>query len=309
MSILLTGVGSNGSIPLLDLYPGARAAYSYSRKLRLAYSGNCIEAFDSTTTTTQNIGFSGGAINEAAILSFGGVHDIRSKTLYDQSGNGLNLAYSVVASLPRVANTGTVEKINNKVAGNWFNANIKLAGGSAADWKFLHTISHTIYFVVKIGTSSNPGVAYPLMGTNAGTSANNGMYLDYQDNGGANDRIQHFVGNASGAAVTSPVNNTSANGVISANTLHVVSIVCDPTNVTASARSKIRIDGGAAISNNTNTAAINNVDPAFAIDIGGYGNSSGLVGSVCEAIFYPFAQTPTDDTNIINNLKAFYGIS
>lgn len=294
--------------PLLDMFPGASMAYSYSRKLSSSYAGSCIEAYGITSGLTQNIGFDNNEFDEAALLSWGGAQDLRSRTLYDQSGNAKDLAYSVVAFLPRVANLGVVEKVNSKVSGNWTSAGSQLIG-VAADWKFLHVSAHTIYMVVKIGTAANPGVAYPLFGTNNGTTGNNGVYFEYQDDGANNDKFRHIVTNASGAIGTSPVNNSSANGAITANSLHVLSFVCDPSSGTASVRSQVSVDGGAAVSNNTNNAAVNNVNPPFGMQLGGYGNNPALVGSVSELIFYPFTQTPTDNTSIVNNIKTYYGIA
>jgi len=57
---------------VLDTYTGAQIAYSF-RKLRSAYSGNCIEVRRSSDNTTQNIGFVANVLDEVSLfyLMFG----------------------------------------------------------------------------------------------------------------------------------------------------------------------------------------------------------------------------------------------
>ena len=76
---------------LLDTYPSATIAYSV-RKLRTAYSGQCMRIKRSSDSTESDIGFDGaGYVDTAAISSFAGAGDCGAVTWYDQSGNGYNL--------------------------------------------------------------------------------------------------------------------------------------------------------------------------------------------------------------------------
>jgi len=100
---------------LLDDYPTAKIAYSF-RKLRSAYSGNCIEVRRSSDNTTSNIGFVNNVLDEAALLSFVGAGDGFVKTWYDQSGNANNLTAASDAAQPRIVTSGVVEKQNGKTA-------------------------------------------------------------------------------------------------------------------------------------------------------------------------------------------------
>jgi len=57
------------TVPLLDEYPGAAAAYSF-RKLRTAYTGSVIRVRRSSDNTEQDIGFSGENLNTSSLTSF-----------------------------------------------------------------------------------------------------------------------------------------------------------------------------------------------------------------------------------------------
>ena len=62
--------GVTGTL-LLDLYPGAAAAYSL-RHLRTAYTGSAIQVRRSSDDTLQDIGFVDGNLDTASLLSFVG---------------------------------------------------------------------------------------------------------------------------------------------------------------------------------------------------------------------------------------------
>ena len=98
----------SGAAPLLlDLYPGAAAAYSV-RKLRTAYTGNAIRVRRSSDNTEQDIGFSGANLDTAALTSFCGSGNGFVTTWYDQSGNGNNATQTTAANQPQIVSSGSV---------------------------------------------------------------------------------------------------------------------------------------------------------------------------------------------------------
>lgn len=109
---------------LLDAYPGAAAAYSV-RKLRTAYTGNSIRVRRSSDNVEVDIGFIGNNLDTAALSAFCGAGNGFVTTWYDQSGNSRNVTQSTAASQPRIVNSGTIDKINNKNS-LYFNSNYKL---------------------------------------------------------------------------------------------------------------------------------------------------------------------------------------
>lgn len=104
---------------LLDAYPGAAAAYS-TRLLDTAYSGAALRVRRSNDNAEQDIGFSGGNLDEAALTAFVGTNSAFVTTWYDQSGNARHATQTTAANQPRIVNAGVVDKRNGRV-GPWFN--------------------------------------------------------------------------------------------------------------------------------------------------------------------------------------------
>jgi hypothetical protein len=102
--------------PLLDDYPGASVAYSL-RKLRTAYSGNCIRV-RRTDLTEQDIAFnSSGQLDTTALLAFVGTGALDNgfvTTWYDQSGNGNNVRQTTAIRQPLIVSAGVVNVLNGK---------------------------------------------------------------------------------------------------------------------------------------------------------------------------------------------------
>ena len=100
---------------LLDTYTGAAAAYSL-RKLRSAYSGNCIRVRRSSDNTEQDFGFVNNVLDTASLLTFCGAGNGFVTTWYDQSGNTKNTTQSTAANQPRIVNAGSIDLVNSKPA-------------------------------------------------------------------------------------------------------------------------------------------------------------------------------------------------
>lgn len=105
---------------LLDLYPNASVAYSL-RKLRTAYTGNCIRVRRSSDNTEQNIGFVGNDLDTTSLLSFVGAGNGFVTTWYDQSGNGINANIATASFQARIVNNGSLEidSLTNKISPLW----------------------------------------------------------------------------------------------------------------------------------------------------------------------------------------------
>jgi hypothetical protein len=116
------GFDKAGSTPLLlDLYPGAAAAYSV-RKLRTAYTGSAIRV-RRTDLTEQNIGFtSAGNLDTTALLAFTGTGALDNgfiTTWYDQSGNARNTTQTTALSQPQIVSSGSLILDNGKPCISW----------------------------------------------------------------------------------------------------------------------------------------------------------------------------------------------
>lgn len=111
---------------LLDVYPGAAAAYSL-RKLRTAYTGNCIRVQRSSDNTQIDIGFINNVLDTSTLLTFCGAGNGIILVWYDQSGFGNNLTQIQPGSLgvpPTIVNAGSLYLINGKPTAFFNNFNI-----------------------------------------------------------------------------------------------------------------------------------------------------------------------------------------
>lgn len=98
---------------LLDTYTGATVAYSL-RKLRSAYSGNCIRVRRSSDNTEQDFGFVNNILDTASLLTFCGAGNGFVTTWYDQSGNANNATQTTAANQPQIVSSGALLSINSK---------------------------------------------------------------------------------------------------------------------------------------------------------------------------------------------------
>jgi hypothetical protein len=106
---------------LLDLYPNVTSSYSL-RKLRTAYTGNCIEVRRSSDNALQNIGFVNNELDTASLLSFVGAGDGFVRTWYDQSGQGRDSVQTDNTKQPQIVLNGNTYLSNGKVAINFTSA-------------------------------------------------------------------------------------------------------------------------------------------------------------------------------------------
>jgi hypothetical protein len=103
------GINSGGGItPAEVLYSTANSVYSL-RKLNPYYTGQCIRIRRSNDNAETDIGFVGKDLDTATITSFVGANSAFVTTMYNQSGNGLNLTQTTALNQPRIVNAGTIE--------------------------------------------------------------------------------------------------------------------------------------------------------------------------------------------------------
>jgi hypothetical protein len=108
---------------LLDLYPGAAAAYSL-RKLRTAYSGSAIRVQRSTDNAQTDIGFIADVLDITTLLTFCGVGNGFVRTWYDQSGNNNNAEINPSGpQAPKIVISGVLQTQNGKPCLRFFQTN------------------------------------------------------------------------------------------------------------------------------------------------------------------------------------------
>ena len=102
---------------LLDVYPGAAAAYSL-RKLRQNYTGPAIRVREETRQDEQDIYFDAhGNLDTIALHKFkGDATRLRVITLYDQSGNSRHATENTSDKRPIIVEGGNTVEVNNRPA-------------------------------------------------------------------------------------------------------------------------------------------------------------------------------------------------
>jgi hypothetical protein len=110
----LIGSESFDFIGVLDLYPNAKAAYSF-RKLRNAYTGSAIRVRRAVGSPSEkDIGFFNNELDVADLESFCSGTNGFVTTWYDQSGNAINASQTTAANQPQIVSSGTVLTLNSK---------------------------------------------------------------------------------------------------------------------------------------------------------------------------------------------------
>jgi PKD repeat protein len=142
---------------LLDLNPGAAAAYSV-RRLSSTYTGAAIRVRRSSDNTEQDIGFSGVNLDETALTTFVGAGSGFVTKWYDQSGNGNTGNQTVAAQQPRIVNSGIIEIQSGKPTlqylGNYF-FNLTNTLSITASWSVFQTLGRANTGISMAGFGSN----------------------------------------------------------------------------------------------------------------------------------------------------------
>jgi hypothetical protein len=269
---------------LLDLFPSASVAYSL-RKLRTAYTGNCIRV-RRTDLTEQDIGFnSSGQLDTVALLSFVGTGALNNgfvTTWYDQSTNGNNSTQATAVSQPRIVNGGVIEAVNGKSALNWTNGlNQRL------------TVNFT--------NIPQPISFFSVSKLSAASVINASVLFD-------SFNLNQFVFYNKGT-VESPINNLSfAAGVLTnfglsnTNQNNYNAIINGANSTLYQSNNVVSAQFNSGV-NNLSGLSVGNVRGNPNVIVGGYDWS----GQIQELIIYPSNQS-TDRSNIVTNIDNFYGL-
>jgi hypothetical protein len=265
------GAGAPPATLLLDDYPNAAAAYSL-RKLRTAYTGNCIVVRRSSNNDTLAIGFSGNYLDTAALKTFCASTDCFVRTWYDQSVNGRNVAQTTNANQPRIVNAGVIERRNGQCTVFFDGTNDVLR-------------------ITGLSSISAPVTTFTVHTYQAGTSA-----YPYVYDHGTDDFI--FDDNADPGFVIRIFNGAALISNIGAiNTQYLTYALFNTT-------SSVLTINQSTFTGSTGTKT------GEAISLGGRGASSSgtfLNGNIQEFITY-FSNQSANQANIRSNINSFYNV-
>jgi hypothetical protein len=265
--------GITTTTPLLDTYPSAAAAYSV-RLLRTAYAGSAIRVRRSSDNAEQDIGFSSGNLDTSSLLSFVGANNGFVTTWYDQSGNARNATQSTAVNQPQIVSSGTILTENSKPSVR-FNGSYMIITSV-----LLNSTNLSCYYVTLPKTTYTFGGIF----TNKSFGVDNSNAINFLNSG----KID-LVYNGTFAFVTQLNVQTS---------LFQGTALWDSTNITLRTNSvqdgTVAKLGGQVFSTQT--------------WMGSYRQQTTNLGnfSMPEVVLYQSDQS-ANNTNIENNLKAYYG--
>jgi hypothetical protein len=299
---------------LLDQYSGAAAAYSL-RKLRTAYTGNAIRVRRSNDNTEQDIGFVGNDLDTASLKTFVGANSGFITTWYNQGDSAsLDLTQATAASQPRIVNAGTIERRNTKPSIFFDGSNDRLAqSGLTARiiMRFLYNAGLSAVFAVnQTGTTSNPNNLQALIDQPNISTTESGYFLLFDDRSTSSRNNVIWSGVTRSAINTYVSENILNNDSYTPNQLNLIANLLDNGNATAAQRSKIYINNGSEIANNTATGtALNGYDipSVFTIGTRRAATSNFMTGYFSEILFYNSDQS-SNRTEIQNNINSYYAI-
>jgi hypothetical protein len=267
---------------LLDLYP-ATAAFSV-RKLRTAYTGACMRVRRSSDNTEQDIGFSGGELDTASLLSFVGANNGFVVTWYDQSGSN-NITRPVLSQQPKIVSSGVVDSKGLKPSISFDGSDDVLVYSSP----IVALNSGSQFSIFNVHHSNLLNTIRTFWTTSTGGSAN--QMRGFGDTRNIASPINFFVNNSGGtgfsATLSTTRNNTDQRLQVS---------VMDSGNVMRG------FDNGATGGTATYTGTYaNNI-----LQLGNGANGA-LNGGVQEFIIFDTNQL-ANRTAIETNINTYYGI-
>jgi len=174
---------------LLDLYPADFALSLF--KIRTAYTGYCLRVLRDSDNATLDIGFVGGVLDTATILSFVGAANGYVNRWYSQIGSNYALS-NVVVDMPRIVNTGVLETLNSKPC-LYFN------GTSASMFLNVSEVVNTDFSVFSYGKRFASGSMFSPLLTSSATTL-----MQFIDN-------NYYLINSAGFNVSSSTDTTVVN--------------------------------------------------------------------------------------------------
>jgi hypothetical protein len=273
---------------LLDLYPNAATAYSV-RKLRTAYTGNCIRVRRSSDNAEQNIGFVNNELDTTSLLSFVGAGNGFVTTWYDQSTNGFNVAQTTAARQPKIIDTGNLILENNKptlsfIAQSLFILNKNLLNNISA------------YSIFNVSKSNSSLVSSKILCRIAFAGSTSRAVIDY---GGATQ----FRYSLSGRRLSSDPFQTITSNTNNTNQVILTSIINHINTSSILYENTLQVAQNLSYQTSGNTQNLNSD-----LSIGAStGNLSSFNGNIQEVFIFEVDQS-TNKTGIETNINSYFNI-
>ena len=261
---------------LLDLYPGAVAAYSL-RLLDTAYTGDVIRVRRASDSAEQDIGFDvDGDLDTSALATFCAGTNGFVTTWYDQSGGGNDATQTTTANQPKIYDSVTGVDLDNAKPSISYDTTDILQASIA--------ISHVplSVFIVQSGPATQADITFDL-----GTTSSGLEYTRLQSNAGAGQVQQIVVRSVANGIASTSVSDDFDQGLVT-----IISRAVDDRS--------IGVNGGTFVNLSTSVTTVNSTF----LKLGGQPTEQ---IKQQEIILYPSDQS-ANRAAIEANINEFYGI-
>ena len=240
---------------ILDSVSGSQSAWSVCRQLKTGITSP-IRVRRSSDNAEANISFAFGSINMSSLTSFIGSSSAYITTIYDQSGNGRHLTQTVNANQPRIALNGVLDMYNNKLTAYAESTSTTMSVASSTGmFNFFHNGTNSSLFgVASYNSSVNDTILFTTQASTTGSNPYNATGVRLYLTPTLNFSLR--VGKSRVADSLIPVLSTGLTpspAFITARQ-YLYSVYIDADNATAASRSSLYVNGGSALTGNTNTA-------------------------------------------------------
>lgn len=225
--------------------------------------------------------------------------------------NGSNQITTLKSILPGPTGqdfTATAGGIILDSDGMTFDGTKALSHATSTYWNFMSfsgagesDLNYTMYFKIKMGTSSNPNAAYGVIGNNGTSAGNKGVALFYDDRVStpASDRIAFRISKGSAGLII----DFSNDNVITPNAFHVICIEVDLSQATNNNKVKLYVDGSLISTTVTTYNTGISSPPTYNMQIGATGNNTIIfIGSIKDVVMQNAIDLPSVRTNFTQAL-------
>ena len=280
---------------LLDGVSNVAAAYSV-RRLRTAYTGNCLKLRRASDSATSDFAFDGnGDLDTSAISTWIGGSSATVDTWYDQSGNGINLTAASSTEQPDYVASGD---INSGPVLDWDGTHEMSASDNAA---LSSSSGHTVLTVLDF--DSTTGLRNIIRHRpNGAHGSDAGFGIEYNDSNYNNTFYEDDSGNTmsfgSGGSVSAPSTGTDV----------IVSVVYEDSRIDAYHTGSL---AGSRTTAFTGSLPLGTVDGNSNLAIGyNYdGGDRNYDGSMAEMIIITERLGTTAHNDLGENIADYYGLT
>jgi|LakMenEpi03Aug12_release.lakeMendotaPanAssembly.Ray.scaffolds.fasta_scaffold03130_7 hypothetical protein len=283
---------------LLDSY-ATNTAYAWSVARQLKNTATvAIRIRRSNDNAETDIGFSGGALNTAAITSFVGANSAFITRIYEQVGSGYNWQQTTAANQFRIVNAGTLHLLNTKptaVCDIATSCRMTIPSSTTYFLFMRDGTESSLFSVYKKGiTTTSSRALIATSNTGVGGTNNGWGVLNWTDGKTYIQAYQSSSNNYNGTAAASTPDAQA-----------LLTFYVDANNATASQRTTGYLNGGSPVNDNTQNwgtySGNNNVD---------FSLGNGLTASTPISRFQELILLPSQPTlaTFRTNINTFYNI-